>query len=380
VWADGGGGWMAERLDERGMIRDTRSVPEPFAVLGEVAESGSVWAGYVGYEAGRSLEGAVDVRRDTLGWPVLQVQRLEGVRELEPGPGTEGVLETSGPWRAGELGASLTESSYRERVAAVVEAIRRGDLFQANLTHHLDADFEGCVRGFYGDLMRRSPAWYGGLVELLGPEDEPKRVLCSISPELFLEVEGQRLVTRPIKGTASSLEEGRLMVSEKDAAELNMIVDVLRNDLGRTARLGSVRVEEGRRAEAHPTVTHGVATVSGVMREGVSWVEAMRLASPGGSITGAPKVQAMKLIDELEPDWRGPYCGSIGYVQGDRACWNIAIRTAAVTVDRASGRGRLRYGVGGGIVADSEPGAEWRETLLKAEALRATIEAGGVCV
>ncbi|MEQ9460225.1 MAG: anthranilate synthase component I family protein [Phycisphaeraceae bacterium] len=375
LWIDPSGKWAGERLDESGSIVSTQRFAEPFEVLAKLSESRSVWAGYVGYEAGRSLEGDLDAGRDTLGWPVLQVQRLEDVEEFDAGPLPAKILGAQGDWRAGEMRTSMDEAAYSMRVRTIIEAIRRGDLFQTNLTYHLDAEFEGCARAFYADLVKQSPAWFGGLVELLGPEDEPKRVLTSISPELFLEFQGPNVTTRPIKGTASASNEKSLLTSEKDAAELNMIVDVLRNDLGRSAHIGSVRVEQNRHTESHPTISHAVATVTAALRKNVSWVEAMRLASPGGSITGAPKIQAMKLIDHLEPDWRGPYCGSIGYVSGDRACWNIAIRTAAITQDRRTRRGTLRYGVGGGIVADSDPAAEWQETLLKAEALKATLRA-----
>jgi anthranilate/para-aminobenzoate synthase component I len=191
--------------------------------------------------------------------------------------------------------------------------------------------------------------------------------LISNSPELFLRVSPEgRVITRPIKGTRprGSGMEDELRRSVKDQAELNMIVDLERNDLGRVCEIGSVRVTEPRVIEAHPTVYHGVATIEGRLRDDVTFSGLLRATFPGGSVTGAPKIRAMQIIEELEPHSRGAYCGAIGYVAADGSMeFNVAIRTMT-----AKG-GLIHIPVGGGIVADSEPAAEYEETLVKAKAM-----------
>ena len=192
--------------------------------------------------------------------------------------------------------------------------------------------------------------------------------VVSASPEWFYQTRGERIVTRPIKGTrprgASAAEDERLAdelaASAKDRAELTMIVDLERNDLGRVCRYGSVVVEDALRVESFAQVHHLVATVKGRLRPDVGAVDVIRAVFPGGSITGAPKIRAMEIIDELEPSRRSLYTGAIGYLgRGGSSGFNIAIRTILVEGDRAS------YQVGGGIVADSDPGAEYEETLAK---------------
>ena len=158
--------------------------------------------------------------------------------------------------------------------------------------------------------------------------------------------------------------ESELRRSAKDQAELNMIVDLERNDLGRVCEIGSVKVTEPRVIEEHPTVYHGAATIEGMLRPDVSLVDLLRATFPGGSITGAPKIRAMQIIDELEPTRRGPYCGAIGYLSVDgHMQFNIAIRTMIVK------DGLIHIPVGGGIVADSDPASEYEETLVKAAAM-----------
>ncbi len=209
--------------------------------------------------------------------------------------------------------------------------------------------------------------------------DAPCRALASTSPELFLQLErGGRITTRPIKGTRpASANPNELRNSEKDAAELHMIVDLLRNDLGRVCDYGSVRVTQPRTIESHPTVHHGVATVTGTLHATKDIFSLLRATMPGGSITGAPKVRAMEIIDELEPVRRGPYCGAIGYIHGNHACLNIAIRTMCIETDPNHHTGRVDMGVGGGIVIDSQPAAEYEETMAKAAAMINALRAGG---
>ncbi|MBY0396444.1 MAG: anthranilate synthase component I family protein, partial [Thermoleophilia bacterium] len=199
------------------------------------------------------------------------------------------------------------------------------------------------------------------------------RAVVSASPEWFYQTRGDRIVTRPIKGTrprgATPDEDARLAAelaaSPKDRAELTMIVDLERNDLGRVSRYGTVTVTEALTVESFAQVHHLVATVEGRLRPGVGPVDVVRAVFPGGSITGAPKIRAMEIIDELEPNRRGVYTGAIGYFgRGGISAFNIAIRTMVVE------GGTARYQVGGGIVADSDPLAEYHETLHKGRGLR----------
>lgn len=272
-------------------------------------------------------------------------------------------------------------------VRRVVEYIHAGDVFQTNLAHQLRGVFSGSTRELARRMFLRAAPWYGGYLE-----DHTTagalRAVVSISPELFLSFDPstRTLTTRPIKGTRPGrTDPGELAASGKDRAELNMIVDLMRNDLGRICEFGTVRVESAHQVEHHggssaaelerSGVHHGVATISGRVRQGVTPGDILRAAFPGGSITGAPKVRAMQIIDELEPDPRGPYTGCIGFVSDSgHTAMNIAIRTACIsgaagsTLD-AVGNADLRFGVGAGIVADSVPELEWRETLDKARVL-----------
>jgi len=204
----------------------------------------------------------------------------------------------------------------------------------------------------------------------------PGRAVVSTSPELFFRLDRDGAVTtRPIKGTRpASADPEELLGSAKDAAELTMIVDLLRNDLGRVCDYGSVRVPEARVLETHPTVHHTTATVTGKLHPSKTVSDLLKAVMPGGSITGAPKVRAMQIIDELEPVRRGPYTGAIGYIQGGTACFNIAIRSMLVESDE-QGAGRVDFGVGGGIVADSTPADEYHETLHKASAMMTALKA-----
>jgi para-aminobenzoate synthetase component I len=327
-------------------------------------------------------------------------------------------------FHASEPASIFTRRQHEAAVARAIEYISAGDIFQVNLAQRFTADFEGdyplAQRSMYQRLADVSPAWYGAYLELdafnsppsqggagggssqrelktykqssqiatsKAPVDDvdatllqhlPKRegsktgrVIASTSPELFLDASADgRVVTRPIKGTRpASVSALELLNSAKDTAELNMIVDLLRNDLGRVCSYGSIRVDEPRTIESHPTVHHGVATISGRLHPSKEIIDLLRATLPGGSITGAPKVRAMQIIDELEPVRRGPYCGSIGWLSHDAACFNIAIRT--MLLDPLSGK--VDFSVGGGIVADSEPAGEYDETIAKAQAMLKTL-------
>jgi len=270
--------------------------------------------------------------------------------------------------------SNFTRAGYLDAVARVIEYVFAGDIFQANLSQRLEAPLVGTPLELYDRLRRRNPAPFSAYLEC------GDLVVASSSPERFLRVEpGGTVETRPIKGTRprgvgpehDAALARALVESDKDRAENVMIVDLLRNDLSRVCRPGSVRVPELFTIEHYATVHHLVSTVVGELAPEQSPLDLVRAAFPGGSITGAPKVRAMQIIAELEPTQRAVYCGSIGYLSVTGALdTSIVIRTCLVR----GGRGGNVYAqVGGGIVADSDPEQEYVETLDKARGLVAAL-------
>jgi para-aminobenzoate synthetase component 1 len=263
--------------------------------------------------------------------------------------------------------ARIMREVYLEAVRRAVEYIHAGDVFQVNYAHEFRAPFRGDPLALYLGLRRCNPAPYCAYLDL-----GQGRAIFSTSPELFLEQRGHEVTTRPIKGTrprGTDPQEDAALVdelrrSEKDAAELAMIVDLERNDLGRVCAPGTVVVTEEATIETYASVHHRVAAVRGELEEGCDRVDLLAASFPGGSITGAPKVRAMEIIDELEVGRRGPYTGSIGILTDDGGMGlNVAIRTPVLA------GGEVRVHVGGGIVADSDPEAEYFETLAKGKAM-----------
>jgi len=271
---------------------------------------------------------------------------------------------------ADKAAGNFSPEKYKEAVSACTDYIAAGDIFQVNLSQRFTVSDAPGPAAIYKALRDRNPAWYSAYMTF---ESAGGRcAVLSSSPELFLRVRRGHVTTRPIKGTrrrtsdslANSRAASSLLSSPKDNAELAMIIDLLRNDLGRVCRFGSVRVTDPRALETHPTVLHLVGTVEGDLRPEIGPAELLKATFPGGSITGAPKIRAMEIIDELEPVARGPYTGSIGIFSVDGACeLNIVIRTIICDGSEAYVQ------AGGGIVADSTPEGEYQETLDKARAM-----------
>jgi aminodeoxychorismate synthase component I len=257
----------------------------------------------------------------------------------------------------------ITRDIYVSMVRRAKEYVAAGDIYQVCLAHRFSAPFAEDPWPLYLALRTASPAPHAAFLAL-GDE-----TILSSSPECFLKMDGRSVMTRPIKGTrprGSSPREDALLARElsgsaKESAELLMITDLERNDLGRVCGFGSVTVSRLLELERHAQVFHLVSTVEGTLREGISHVEALAACFPGGSISGAPKKRALEIIRELETAPRGIFTGAIGYLGYDgRSQFNIAIRTVCVR------EGRAEFHVGAGITADSDPGQEWEETLHKA--------------
>ncbi|MES9923716.1 MAG: aminodeoxychorismate synthase component I [Candidatus Thiodiazotropha endolucinida] len=347
--------------------------------------------GYFGYDLGRRLERLPTLAEDIEHLPEMAVgiydwslvvdhqeqhsylvgqnpARLERYRRLlQRVPERSTQTRTTLPYRVlGEVCSNMTRDEYLGSIARIKRYILDGDCYQVNFAQRFSVAAEGDPWQAYKGLRQLNAAPFAAYLNM------PHCQVLSTSPERFLEVRDGRVVTKPIKGTAPRGEDPieDMMLAEmlknsgKDQAENLMIVDLLRNDLGKVCAIGSVEVPELFKLESFARVHHLVSKVVGRLAEGEDALSLLRACFPGGSITGAPKLRAMEIIEELEPHRRGIYCGSIGYIgfNGDMDC-NIAIRTMVHSEDIT------RLWAGGGIVADSDPEAEYRETYHKASAL-----------
>lgn len=362
--------------------------------------------GYFGYEAGYLIEALPDTGADTLGLPDIGLMFVDSVlahchrtgrswlsvvgRGRDAAAAHSDALAARDGWlrrlaafeaehpdlhverpaaRAAPVvvRAHFDEPGYCRAVQAAQEHIFAGDAYEVCLTHQLEAPCPGDPWALYEELRRVNPAPFAGFLRLADAH------VASSSPERFLRLDAARVVeSRPIKGTrprgstaaADEALRRELAGSVKDRAESAMIVDLVRNDIGRVARFGTVHVPELMIIEGYATVLQMVSTIRGTLEPGVDAVALIKACFPGGSVTGAPKIEVMKIIDRLEPVKRGVYSGSLGYIDFSGALdLNIAIRTLVIK------DGRAHFGVGGAIVADSEPRAEYEETLTKAQAL-----------
>src|SRR5262245_19559237 len=341
----------------------------------EAAAARGLWvAGFVAYDAAPGLDPELSVRvrppddpfsELPLAWFAM-FERRGRIARLEP-PRPDPPATAESPWHH-----SVERATYDAAIDRIRELIAAGHTYQVNYTLRLRARIAGDERGFYRDLALAQRGGYAALLDL-----GRYRVL-SASPELFFRIDADGITTRPMKGTAprgrwlAEDEElaSRLAASEKERAENAMIVDLLRNDLGRVCRTGSVQVERMHETERFETVWQLTSTVAGDLRPEASLVDVFAALFPSGSVTGAPKIRTMRIIADLEDAARGVYCGAIGYLappgSGEpRANFNVAIRTVAL--DTRSGT--AEYGVGGGITYDSTSANEFEEVLAKARVL-----------
>ncbi|MGN9842779.1 chorismate-binding protein [Nonomuraea sp. H19] len=272
------------------------------------------------------------------------------------------------PWRGprpDQWVSSLDRAAYERGVQAIRAYIEQGEVYQANLCRILTAPVPAGADplALAARLAAGNPAPYAGVIQV------PGLSVVSASPELYLSRDGDVVESRPIKGTGATA--GDLL--DKDYAENVMIVDLVRNDLGRVAAVGSVEVPSLCAVEEHPGLVHLVSTVRARLAPGAGWPELFAATFPPGSVTGAPKSSALRIINELEPAPRGPYCGAVGWVDADRrtAALAVGIRTFWISA------GEIRFGTGAGITWGSDPGREWLETELKAARLIALASTGG---
>ncbi len=299
---------------------------------------------------------------------------LEQSRQVRPAQPPTGDIEGID---VASIRRNMTQDTYLDAVRRIKRHIYDGDIYQANFSHRFEHPVHGRpVRLFHWQNCY-NPSGYAAYL------DAGEFQIVSASPEMFITIRNRLIRTKPIKGTrpridaldpeASRLNAERfneLLTDEKEQAELNMIIDLERNDVARICKPGMRRVLQPRTIETYPTVLHAVATIGGELRSDITFSDVLRAMFPGGSITGAPKIRSMEIIDELEPTARGIYTGAIGFIGVDgTVCLNIAIRTAIIT------NGNAFVQTGGGIVADSDPQAEWAETITKARALLAGIKA-----
>ena len=388
-----------------GGLADLRQAMQPHQIEAhpEIPFTGGA-VGYLSYDYGRRLETLASLAEDDRRIPDMHFGLYDGVAALNHETGVlflvghdfsrtaDAVIErlraiveavavkaatsratmtSNSPARRSEWKWNLSRADFCTAVQRVRDYIASGDVYQVNLSQRARCTYDGDSVALYQALRLGNPAPYGAYLDLGDWQ------LISTSPEQFLQKTGRQLETRPIKGTrprgidtAGDREnEAALRVSKKDRAELLMIVDLERNDLGRVAEFGSVQVEGLYQLEHYAKVIHQTARVKATLTECKDVYDALAALFPGGSITGAPKIRAMQIIEELEPTRRGVYCGSIGYIgfDGD-AEFNIAIRSLHLK------DGQLDYQVGGGIVWDSDPEDEYQETLDKARAIRETID------
>lgn len=330
--------------------------PESFARVADFQADGYYVAMVLSYEAARGFDRALSAHLPhmlPLAWFAVFKEPVE-------------FVSTAERFVMGEPHVQISKAEYTIAMNRVLEHIRAGDIYQANYTVRAYCEFDGDAYSAFCALSEAVPMPYACFA------DTGAVKIVSLSPELFLERKRNELLSKPMKGTAprkpswDADEAARVALhnSEKDRAENTMIVDLMRNDLGRICKTGSVRTQDEYLVERFPTVHQMTTTVAGDLREDVSLFDIFRATFPAGSITGAPKVRASQIIQEIEPAPRGIYCGSVGlfYPGGDFVC-NVAIRTLEINGSIAT------LGIGSGIVADSDPEREWEEVLLKSKFL-----------
>jgi len=332
-------------------------------LLDRLATGSAHWAGFLTYEAGLLLEDRLADRLRPSGLPLAWFGRFDGFEDIAPEDVPALLPDAAGGW-AGAPRPKIDREGYDTALAKVQALISAGDIYQANLTIRAEVSTAGHPLALYAGLRERAKAGFGGVIWT--GEDW----LLSLSPELFFALHEGKVTTKPMKGTSTrgaTPDEDAALIDHlqsdpKQRAENLMIVDLLRNDVSRVAEPGSVEVPQLFKVETYPTVHQMISTVTARLQPGLGTADLLRAIYPCGSITGAPKIRAMEVIDDVEETPRGIYTGSIGRVDpnGD-AAFNVAIRTLHLP----AGQSVATLGLGGGIVADSRVAEEWAECLAK---------------
>jgi len=357
-----GNDWL--RFSDPVEVLTARTAPEVFQCLETIEKSGLWAAGFITYEAAGAFDSALKTHAPG-SLPLLQFGLFQTFEKIKP--------ESTGVYQLGEWKSSVSHDEYSATIAKIKEHIAAGDTYQVNYTFRLNAPFSGDPFVFFCDLAAAQQGRYAAFIET----DE--LAICSASPEIFFELKDGVITSRPMKGTMTRgltfsndwKQREALKNSAKDCAENIMIVDMIRNDIGRIAEAGSVETLSRFDVEKYPTVWQLTSTVKGEVKPRNTQntrklADVMKALFPCASITGAPKAKTMEIIRGLETSPRGVYTGAIGFIAPDgTAQFNVAIRTAVV--DRMNGL--VEYGIGGGIVWDSNPEDEYREAMSKAAIL-----------
>ncbi len=361
-----------------------------FARLEDLITAGHHLAGFLSYELGYLFEPRLngllnrDDKRRSCAEPLIWMGAFKAPKVLDD-EAVERLLNPNGGFEITDLEHSITRDDYIAKIGKVRDYIAAGDVYQINYTFKYDFNFTGDSLALYRSLRKKQPVAHGAFVH--DPAGNGSGFdLLSFSPELFLKREGNRVWTRPMKGTAArGLDNGGdaaqaawLRNDEKSRAENLMIVDLMRNDIGRIAETGSVEVTDLFTVETYRTVLQMTSGITARLREGIGFRDILRNIFPCGSITGAPKVRAMEIIHELEPQARGVYTGAIGMIAPNGDCrFNVAIRSLMIGQEKTSSESPVRkgkMGIGSGIVYDSNPADEYDECLLKGRFLTDPME------
>ncbi len=358
---------------------EKREFIEALLQIEELQLQGYHLAGFISYEAGLCLEDIVPFESSPdfpLLWfgvyeaPIIYDHRngcFHGSEDMDRSLAQYGPRQDRF-CRVDNIRNTVAKEDYIQNVTAIREAIARGDTYQVNYTFKHKFDFSGNPEDLFFNLCRKQSASYAAFIRCMD------RDILSLSPELFFQRNGEHVSVKPMKGTIERginnaddvLKAEELHHSIKNRAENIMIVDLLRNDLGRISRTGSVRVDKLYEIEKYETLFQMTSTVRSELNPDVNWFKFFKSMFPCGSVTGAPKINTMRIIDRMEKEPRGVYTGSIGYISPDNtSVFSVAIRT--VVLDKVEGRGEM--GIGSGIVYDSDPQSEYDECLLKADFL-----------